>query len=55
VVRFFRYNSIYGGFAALPVFLIWTLTIWYVILGGVAITASTQRRRLLEKDLTLGV
>jgi membrane protein len=55
VVKFFRYNNIYGSFAALPIFLIWTLTIWYVILGGVAICASTQRRRLLEKDLTLGV
>lgn len=55
VVKFFHYNNIYGSFAALPVFLLWTLTIWYVVLGGVAISASTQRRRLLEKDLTSGV
>lgn len=51
-VKFFRLNNIYGSFAALPVFLIWVLTIWYVILGGVAICASTQRRQLLENNLT---
>lgn len=51
-VNFFRFNNIYGSFAFLPIFLIWILTIWYVILGGVAICASTQRRQLLENDLT---
>ncbi len=54
-VKFFRFNNIYGSFAALPIFLFWVLTIWYVILGGVAICASTQRRQLLElaqNDLT---
>jgi membrane protein len=55
VLRFFRLNNIYGSFAALPIFLIWVLTIWYVILGGVAICASTQRRQMLEKDLTSSV
>lgn len=54
-VKFFRYNNIYGSFAALPIFLLWALAIWYVILGGVAICASTQKRRLLENDLTLSV
>lgn len=51
-VKFFRFNNIYGSFAFLPIFLIWILTIWYVILGGVAICASTQRRQLLENHLT---
>ncbi|RYZ77132.1 MAG: YihY family inner membrane protein, partial [Proteobacteria bacterium] len=55
IVKFFRLNNIYGSFAALPIFLIWDLTIWYVILGGVAICASTQRRQLLENSLTSGV
>jgi membrane protein len=45
-VKFFRMSRIYGSFAALPIFLVWILTIWYVILGGVAICASTQRRQL---------
>ncbi|MGZ3804815.1 MAG: YihY/virulence factor BrkB family protein [Pseudobdellovibrionaceae bacterium] len=51
-IKFFHMNRIYGSFAALPIFLIWILTIWYVILGGVAVCASTQRRQLLENDLT---
>lgn len=51
-VKFFRINNIYGSFAALPIFLIWVLAIWYVILGGVAICASTQRHQLLENSLT---
>ncbi len=51
-IKLFRMNNIYGSFAALPIFLIWVLTIWFVILGGVAICASTQRRQLLENDLT---
>ncbi|WP_413290494.1 YihY/virulence factor BrkB family protein [Bdellovibrio sp. HCB337] len=54
-VKFFRFNNIYGSFAFLPIFLIWILTIWYVILGGVAICASTQRRQLLEIDENTGV
>ncbi len=49
-VKFFRISSIYGSFAAVPIFLIWVLTVWYVILGGVAICASTQRRQLLEDE-----
>lgn len=49
-VKFFRINNIYGSFAAMPIFLIWVLTVWYVILGGVAICASTQRRQLLENE-----
>jgi membrane protein len=52
VLKFFRMSNIYGSFAALPIFLIWILTVWYVILGGVAVCASTQRRQLLENDLT---
>lgn len=49
-VKFFRMSNIYGSFAAVPIFLIWVLTVWYVILGGVAICASTQRRQLLENN-----
>jgi membrane protein len=49
-VNFFRISNIYGSFAAMPIFLIWVLTVWYVILGGVAICASTQRRQLLENE-----
>lgn len=43
---FFSYNKIYGSFAALPLLLFWILTIWYVILGGVALCASLQKRHI---------
>lgn len=44
--QLFNYDKIYGSFAAIPVLLVWILTIWYIILGGVAICASLQRRHL---------
>lgn len=45
-VKFFAYNKIYGSFAALPLLLLWILTMWYVILGGVALCASLQKRHV---------
>ena len=47
-LQLFSYNKIYGSFAAIPILLIWILTIWYIILGGVAVCASLQKRHLLE-------
>lgn len=44
-VQLFSYNRIYGSFAAIPLLLVWVLTIWYIILGGVAVCASLQKRR----------
>ncbi|KYG67428.1 hypothetical protein AZI86_01640 [Bdellovibrio bacteriovorus] len=46
VVNFFNYNKIYGSFAAIPLLLLWILTMWYVILGGVALCASLQKRHV---------
>lgn len=45
-IKFFSYNKIYGSFAALPILLLWILTMWYVILGGVALCASLQKRQI---------
>lgn len=45
-LEFFNYNKIYGSFAALPLLLFWILTLWYVILGGVALCASLQKRHI---------
>lgn len=50
-VKFFSYNKIYGSFAAIPLLLIWILTMWYIILGGVALSAALQKR-LEEMDET---
>ncbi|MEN0057926.1 MAG: YihY/virulence factor BrkB family protein [Bdellovibrio sp.] len=45
-LKFFAYSKIYGSFAALPLLLLWILTLWYTILGGVALCASLQRRHV---------
>lgn len=44
--KFFAYNKMYGSFAALPLLLLWILSLWYVILAGVALCASLQKRRV---------
>lgn len=38
-------GSVYGAFAALPLFLIWMFLSWYVLLFGAAITATLPRLR----------
>jgi membrane protein len=43
-VKMFNYNKIYGSFAAIPVLLIWLLSIWFVILAGVALCAGMHKR-----------
>lgn len=44
ILKFFAYNKVYGSFAALPMLLLWLLLMWYVVLGGVAITATLEKR-----------
>jgi membrane protein len=36
------YNAIYGSFAALPLFLIWLQTSWYIVLLGAEISFANQ-------------
>ncbi|MGB3428750.1 MAG: YihY family inner membrane protein [Burkholderiaceae bacterium] len=38
-------RSVYGAFAALPLFLVWVYLSWYVLLFGAAITATLPRLR----------
>ncbi|MBP6563686.1 MAG: YihY family inner membrane protein [Neisseriaceae bacterium] len=40
VANFNSYQIIYGAFAAIPVFLLWILCLWYVLLSGAVLTAS---------------
>ncbi len=48
---FFSYNKIYGSFAALPLLLMWLLTMWHVFLAGAALCAGLQRGfRSLERE-----
>ncbi|MFZ4404765.1 MAG: YhjD/YihY/BrkB family envelope integrity protein [Pseudobdellovibrionaceae bacterium] len=44
--QFFNYSKIYGSFAAIPLFLLWILTVWYIILGGAVVCASFQKKQL---------
>lgn len=41
----FNYSKVYGSIAAIPAFLIWTLFVWQIILFGVALNASLQKKR----------
>lgn len=43
-----RYNSIYGGFAALPLFLIWMNWSWLIVLLGAEISFSAQNHQKYE-------
>lgn len=45
-VYVFNYNKIYGSFAAIPILTLWILSLWYVILAGVALCASLQKRHI---------
>lgn len=48
-----RMNAIYGGFAALPLFLIWVQNSWYIVLFGaeVAFAAQNVANYELDKDI----
>jgi membrane protein len=48
-----RFNAIYGGFAALPLFLIWVQYNWYIVLFGAEIAFSYQNvdHYELEEDI----
>lgn len=39
-----RVNKIYGSLASIPIFLIWILTLWWIFLIGVALTAMLHRK-----------
>ncbi len=37
-----QYNAIYGSFAALPLFLLWMQTSWYIVLFGAELSFANQ-------------
>lgn len=45
VSQIFSYSKVYGGFAVIPTFLIWILSVWYIILCGVMLTSYLQKSR----------
>ena len=48
--KVFSYSKIYGSITAVPLLCLWILGTWYIILLGVAFSASTQRRRWLVEN-----
>lgn len=46
----FTYSKVYGSLAALPLLCLWLWWLWYIVLGGVAFCASTQKRRWLDEN-----
>ena len=40
----FKQNKIYGSLASFPIFLLWLLVIWYIILAGVSLCAFLQQK-----------
>lgn len=46
-----RYNAIYGGFAALPLFLAWVQTNWLVILLGAELSFAYQNQGNYEFEI----
>ncbi|MHC1744790.1 MAG: YihY/virulence factor BrkB family protein [Syntrophobacteraceae bacterium] len=38
-----KYNAIYGGFAALPFFVVWLQLSWFIVLVGAQISHATQK------------
>jgi len=48
-----RINAIYGSFAALPLFLIWLQTAWFVVLLGAEISFAVQNVKLKGTNLML--
>jgi membrane protein len=45
-IGFSRYNTIYGSFAALPLFLLWVQLSWFVFLFGAEISSALENIRL---------
>ncbi len=42
-LKLFKNNKIYGSLVSFPIFLVWLLVVWYVVLAGVAICAFLQQ------------
>lgn len=43
-LRLFKQNKIYGSLASFPIFLLWLLVVWYVVLCGVSLCAFLQQK-----------
>lgn len=46
-----KYNAIYGGFAQLPLFLIWVYVTWVIVLLGAEVSFAVQNVRTFESEI----
>jgi membrane protein len=44
-----RYNALYSGLGAIPIFLVWTYVSWMVVLSGAQLAASHQNERVARQ------
>jgi membrane protein len=45
-----RYNALYSGFAAIPIFLVWLYVSWLVLLVGALVGASHQNEKSVRQS-----
>lgn len=43
-LKIFKQNKFYGSLASMPIFLIWILIVWWVVLSGVSLCSFLQQR-----------
>jgi membrane protein len=48
-----RYNALYSGLAAVPIFLVWTYVSWVVVLVGAQLAASHQNEQAVRQRFRL--
>jgi membrane protein len=48
-----RYNALYSGLAAVPIFLVWTYVSWVVVLVGAQLAASHQNEQVVRQRFRL--
>lgn len=48
-----RYNALYSGLAALPIFLVWTYVSWLVVLVGAQLAASHQNEQVVRQTFRM--
>ncbi len=49
-----QYNAIYGGFAQVPLFLVWVYVMWVIVLFGAEVSFAVQNMDVFESEIRAG-